>query len=88
MGVIPALCGLVLVSSQGFAQCGPVCDDGDPCTRDVLVLFGARAKFAQNFDVIDEYIAVRVTQFFFDLENRCLLENVCVHSAQKLEKKF
>ena len=58
------------------------------CTRDVRVLFGARADFAENLDIIDEYVAVRVTQFFFDSKNRCLIENPCVNSANELQKKF
>src|SRR6266849_7816498 len=50
MRVIPVLCGLVLVSSQGFAQCGPVCDDDDPCTRDVLVAGDCQHQPIVGFD--------------------------------------
>src|SRR5215469_12892983 len=47
-----------------------------------------RAKFAENVDVIDKHAAVRVTQFFFDLQNRWLIKNLRVRSAYKSEKKF
>src|SRR5437870_9731773 len=56
--------------------------------RDLRLVFRARAEFAKDFNIIDEDAAVCVAQLFFDFEKRHSLENLCVHSAKKLEKKF
>src|ERR1041385_323209 len=56
--------------------------------RDLALIFRARAKFTENFDVIVEDAAVSVAQLFFDFQDRHLRENLGVNGVEKLGKIF